>query len=75
MNVQMKAIGELHEYENNPRDNDKAVDAVAQSIREFGFRQPIVIDATGEVVCGHTRLKAAKKLKQAPLPLLASCSC
>lgn len=69
LNVQMMAISELHEYENNPRDNDRAVDAVAQSIREFGFRQPIVIDSTGEIVCGHTRLKASKKLGLTEVPV------
>lgn len=69
MNIQLKAIGELHEYANNPRDNDKAVSAVAASIQEFGFRQPLVIDTTGEVVCGHTRLKAAKKLGLTEVPV------
>lgn len=53
-------INDIKPYRYNPRDNDKAVDAVAASIKEFGFKVPIVIDAEGIVVAGHTRLKAAK---------------
>jgi len=53
---------DLKPYENNPRLNDSAVEAVAKSIKEFGFRQAIVIDETNTIVCGHTRWKAAKKL-------------
>ena len=49
-------------YERNPRNNDGAIDAVAASIREFGFKVPVVIDKDGVIVCGHTRVKAAKKL-------------
>lgn len=62
MDVINKPIAELIPYVNNPRNNDAAVEAVASSIAEFGFKQPIVIDKDGVVVCGHTRLKAAKKL-------------
>lgn len=63
-----KGIDTVIPYENNPRKNDNAVDKVANSIRAFGFRQPIVIDEHNVVICGHTRLKAAKKLglKQVP---------
>ena len=59
----------IRPYGGNPRVNDQAVDAVAASIREFGFRQPIVVDADGVIVVGHTRWKAAKKLglKQVPV--------
>ena len=46
----------------NPRKNDKAVDGVAESIKQFGFKQPIVIDKNGVIVAGHTRYKAALKL-------------
>lgn len=62
MNIHEIAVSKLTPYENNPRNNEKAVDAVAASIKEFGFKQPIVIDANNVVVCGHTRLLAAKKL-------------
>ena len=68
MEIFEKDIDELIEYANNPRNNDNAVDAVAASIKEFGFKQPIVIDAEGVVVAGHTRLKAAKKLKLKTVP-------
>lgn len=51
----------LKPYENNPRQNGEAVDSVAASIKEFGFRQPIVVDKDMVVIVGHTRLKASKK--------------
>ena len=62
MKIVEKKVGELHPYERNPRKNDKAVDQVAESIKQFGFKVPVVIDANNVIVCGHTRLKAAKKL-------------
>lgn len=65
--VQMK-ISELKEYENNPRKNEKAVDAVASSIRNFGFKVPIIIDANNVVICGHTRILASKKLGLEEVP-------
>lgn len=55
-------INQLIPYEKNPRKNDKAVNFVANSIKEFGFKVPLVVDSQMIVVCGHTRLKAAKKL-------------
>lgn len=58
----MMKISDLHDYENNPRKNDKAVDAVASSINSFGFKVPVIIDKNNVLVCGHTRVKAAKKL-------------
>ena len=59
----------LKPYEGNPRINDQAVDAVARSIREFGFRQPIVVDADNVIIVGHTRWKAAKQLGLAKVPV------
>ena len=59
--IMMRKVAELKPYKNNPRKNDKAVDAVAASIKAFGFKQPIVIDVNDEVIAGDTRLKAAKK--------------
>ena len=59
---------ELTPYAKNPRKNDEAVDAVAKSIEEFGFKVPIVIDSENNIICGHTRLKAAKKLKIDSVP-------
>ncbi len=60
--VESVALDEIRPYDNNPRLNDGAVDACAESIRRFGFRQPIVVDGEGIIVVGHTRYKAARKL-------------
>jgi DNA modification methylase len=60
----------IKEYAGNPRINDKAVDAVANSIREFGFKQPIVVDKEGVIIAGHTRYKAARKLGLDTVPVL-----
>lgn len=68
MQVVMKTLGEIHPYENNPRINDKAAAAVAKSIEAYGFKVPIVIAADGEIVCGHTRYKAAQELKLKEVP-------
>jgi len=62
-------IDRVRPYEKNPRRNDKAVQAVAESIREFGFRQPIVVDGDGVIVVGHTRYKAALKLGLKSVPV------
>lgn len=62
----------LNEYENNPRFNDEAVGKVAESIKEFGFKVPIIIDKSNTIIAGHTRYKAAKQLglKKVPCMLL-----
>ena len=70
MQIINKQIKELKPYENNPRKNDKAVDAVAASIKQFGFKQPIVIDKGNVIVCGHTRYKAAQKLRLKEVPCI-----
>lgn len=63
MQIQDLDIKSIKAYSKNPRKNDAAVDAVAASVREFGWKQPLVIDpSTMEIVAGHTRYKAAKKL-------------
>lgn len=62
MKVIEKAINELAEYENNPRKNESAVQYVANSIKEFGFLVPVVIDKNDVIVAGHTRVKAARQL-------------
>jgi len=69
VNVELRDIQAIRPYEGNPRLNDQAVEAVAKSLREFGFRQPIVVDGDGVIICGHTRWKAAQKLglKQVPV--------
>ena len=63
-------IGDLIPYENNPRKNDDAVSAVAASIREFGFKVPIIVDKNNVIVAGHTRLKAAKSLGMKTVPVI-----
>ena len=69
MKIEMRALSAIKPYENNPRVNDNAVDAVARSIQEFGFRQPIVVDGEGVIICGHTRYKAALLLKLPTVPV------
>ncbi len=69
MKIDLRPISDIRPYENNPRLNDDAVDAVAHSIREWGFRQPIVVDGDGVIVCGHTRYKAAQKLGLEKVPV------
>ncbi|HNO79739.1 MAG TPA: DNA modification methylase [Phycisphaerae bacterium] len=69
MKITMWTLAEIKPYERNPRDNDAAVDAVAESIDRFGFRQPIVVDDDGVIVCGHTRWKAATKLALTKVPV------
>jgi DNA modification methylase len=69
MKIEQRKLSEITPYENNPRQNDAAVDAVAASIKEFGFRQPIVVDTQGVIICGHTRYKAALKLGLEKVPV------
>ncbi|HEV57528.1 MAG TPA: chromosome partitioning protein ParB [Phycisphaerales bacterium] len=69
MKTELWSLDRLRPYEHNPRDNDAAVEAVARSIREYGFRQPIVVDADGVIVVGHTRWKAAQKLGLKTVPV------
>lgn len=71
LKIVYRKIDELIPYENNPRINDKAVDAVAASIKEFGFNVPIVIDADSVIVAGHTRLEAAKILQLSEVPTVS----
>ena len=68
----MKKTSELIEYENNPRNNEAAIDAVAKSIEEFGFKVPIVITKDHVIIAGHTRLKASLKLGLATVPCIVA---
>lgn len=70
MQIEYLGIEDIHPYENNPRNNDGAVDSVAESIRQFGFKQPIVVDRNGVIVAGHTRYKAAEKLGMKTVPCI-----
>jgi DNA modification methylase len=69
MKIEQRRLTDIHPYENNPRVNDEGVDALATSIREFGFRQPIVLDEKGVIIVGHTRWKAAQKLGLETVPV------
>jgi len=70
MKIIEKNINEIKEYTDNPRINDEAVIPVAESIKAFGFRQPIVVNKDNTIVCGHTRYRAAKHLKLETVPCL-----
>jgi len=70
MQIEMWDIGRVKEYERNPRQNDGAVDGVAASIKEFGFKVPVIVDKDGVLVAGHTRLKAARKLGLKEIPVI-----
>lgn len=72
MQIIEKNINELTPYENNPRKNDRSVNYVKNSINEFGFKVPIVIDSNGEIIAGHTRYKAAVKLKMETVPCIVA---
>lgn len=71
-NIIQKKINEVVPYKRNPRKNDNAVDYVANSIREFGFQSPIIIDENDVIICGHTRYKAAKKLGLKTVPCIVA---
>lgn len=70
MNIVEMSINDIKPYEKNPRKNDESVKYVAESIKEFGFKVPIVIDSNNEIVCGHTRYKASKKLGLKTVPCI-----
>ena len=72
MTIIDKPIEELQPYRKNPRINDEAVKYVAESIRRFGFKVPVVIDSSNVIVAGHTRLKAAKQLGMDTIPCVVA---
>lgn len=72
MNIIEKNLKDIKPYEKNPRKNDNAVEYVANSIKEFGFQQPIVIDKNGVIVAGDTRYKASKKLGLEKVPCVVA---
>ena len=69
LKIEQWPIKKVIPYANNPRKNDHAVEQVARSITEYGFRQPIVVDESGVIIVGHTRWKAANKLKLKEVPV------
>lgn len=70
MQIHDISISLLREYDNNPRNNDGAVNAVAESIKEFGFKVPVIVDSNNVIVAGHTRVKAARKLGMSAVPCI-----
>ena len=72
MEIVNKKIEKLKPYENNPRLNDEAVEYVAKSIKEFGFKVPIIIDNNNIIIAGHTRYKASQKLGLKEVPCIVA---
>lgn len=72
MQIVRKRISDLKEYDNNPRENDHAVEAVANSIKEFGFKVPVIVDSNNVIIAGHTRIKAAISLDLTEVPCIVA---
>lgn len=72
MKMELRKLSEITPYHNNPRHNDDAVAAVAASLKEFGFQQPLVVDGAGVIIVGHTRYKAALKLGLEEVPVVVA---
>lgn len=70
LNIVYKKISEINEYQNNPRINDKAIEPVMESIKNFGFLVPIVLDKNDVIIAGHTRKKVAEKLHMETIPCI-----
>jgi len=70
MNIVEVAVSDLVPYENNPRNNSASVDKVAESIKAFGFKIPILIDKSNVIIAGHTRVKAAERLGMDSVPCI-----
>jgi len=70
--VKIMDINALKPYPNNPRKNEHAIEPVANSIREFGFKQPIIVDKNNVIIAGHTRLLAAKELGMTKVPVIVA---
>lgn len=70
MEIKMVKLSDIKPYENNPRQNDQAVEPVAESIKQFGFKVPMVLDKDNIIVTGHTRYKAAMKLGLKEVPVI-----
>lgn len=70
MQIEMWPIERVKEYDRNPRNNDDAVGPVAESIREFGFKAPLLVDKEGVLIAGHTRIRAARQLGLTEVPVI-----
>lgn len=72
MNIEQKSVKDIIPYTNNPRINDEAVAVVVDSIKEFGFQVPIIVDTNNIIIAGHTRWQAAKKLGLDTVPTIVA---
>lgn len=72
MEIKELKLKDIIPYENNPRNNDEAVEPVSNSIKTFGFKVPIVIDTNNVIIAGHTRYKAANKLGLEKVPCIVA---
>lgn len=70
--ITLMALADITPYENNPRNNEEAVEKVANSIKEFGFNQPIVVDKDNVIIVGHTRYLAAQELSLTEVPVIVA---
>lgn len=70
LNIVYKKISEINEYQNNPRINDEAIEPVMESIKNFGFLVPVVLDKSNVIIAGHTRKKVAEKLHMETIPCI-----
>ncbi|WP_304110542.1 ParB N-terminal domain-containing protein [Phascolarctobacterium succinatutens] len=70
--ITLMALADITPYENNPRNNEEAVEKVANSIKEFGFNQPIVVDKDNVIIVGHTRYLAAQELGLTEAPVIVA---
>ena len=70
--ITLMALSDITPYENNPRNNEEAVEKVANSIKEFGFNQPIVVDRDNVIIVGHTRYLAAQELGLTEAPVIVA---
>ena len=75
MKIELQPTELVKPYPQNPRKNDAAIEAVARSIQQFGFKQPVVVDSDNVIIVGHTRWKAAQKLGLKRLPEPPSSAC
>ena len=72
MKIVMQSVDDLIPYENNPRNNEAAISKVAESIREFGFKVPIIVDKDNTIIAGHTRVKACNVLGIEKVPTIVA---
>ena len=70
LEIKYMPVNDIKPYKNNPRINEKAIPYVMNSIKEFGFKNPIIIDKNNIIICGHTRLESAKRLKYTEVPVI-----